>query len=194
MNYTKEEITNEIIKRIVMKPYSLKTISKHINAEFKQVSAELEEKFIRTAILSEPAFSWKMCVFKETETEQEPTPGKTFEVWEPTQQGKSSHLMLKALQEIYDYRVACVPTAKKLVGRIMEEFWRVPDCALKMHPVGVHPEFPTREFNTMSREYVLDVWQLIVLQEVGMPILKEEWDKYVFYCDTLRSRNLLFTL
>lgn len=174
-----------------MKPYSLKTIGKHIDTEFKQVSAELEEKFIRNAILSEPAFSWKMCVFKGTDEETEPTSGKTFEVWEPTQKGKSSHLMLKALQEIYDYRVSCVSTVKRIVDQIMADFWCIPDCALKMHPIGMHPEFPTKEFTLLCRSYVLDVWQLIVLEEVGMPILQAEWDKYVFYCDRLRERNRL---
>lgn len=173
-----------------MKPYSLKTITKHIDTEFKQVSEELEEKFIRHAILSEPAFSWKMCVFKGTDEEKEPTPGKTFEIWEPTQKGKSSHLMLKALQEIYNYRISCVPTAKKIVHRIMAEYWRIPDSALKMQPIGMHPEFPTREFNLACRDYVLEVWELILVQEVGLPILQAEWDKYVFYCDTLRSRNI----
>jgi len=191
MNYSKEEITNEIIKRIIMKPYSLKTISKHIDTEFKQVSAELEEKFIRSAILSEPAFSWKMCVFKETDEEKTPAPGKTFEIWEPTQQGKSSHIMLKALQEIYDYRMSCVPTAKKVVDQIMSDYWCISDAALKMQPIGLHPEYPTKDFNSMCRDYVLDVWQLIVLEEVGMPILQAEWEKYVFYCDRLRERNRL---
>jgi hypothetical protein len=191
MNYSKEEITNEIIKRIIMKPYSLKTITKHIDTEFKQVSAELEANFIRNAILSEPALPWKMCVFTETEPVVDVVPKNTFEVWEPTQQGKSSHIMLKALQEIYDYRVECVPTAKKVVDRIMADYWCVPDSALKIQPVGMHPEFPTREFNLTCRDYVLNVWQLIVLEEVGTPIMRAEWDKFVFYCDRLRERNRL---
>jgi hypothetical protein len=188
MNYSKEEITNEIIKRIVMKPYSLKTITKHIDTEFKQVSAELESNFIRSAILSEPALPWKMSVFTETEVQVDLLPKNTFDIWQPSQQGKSPHIMLKALQEIYDYRVSCALLAKKVVNRIMADYWCIPDDALKIQPVGMNPEFPTKEFHLMCRDNVLEVWQLILLEEVGMPIMRAEWDKYIFYCDTLRSR------
>jgi hypothetical protein len=97
--------------------------------------------------------------------------------------------MLKALQEIQEFRETCGPIVKEIVGTIMKEFWNVSDTILKLQKIGDNPELPTDLLEIHFLLSGMDMWKIIVLREIAQPLLRAEWEKYTFYCDTLRARS-----
>ena len=191
MGLSEKDIYDEIIKRIVMKPYSIKTLETQIGLEFRQFTSELAEKHLRNALVKEPAFSYKLRDLENAEYVYDPAwkPETMFEVWTPQKSDKSTNIMLKALQEIQEFRETCGPIVKEIVGTVMKEFWNVSDTILKLQKIGENPELPTDLLEFRFIISGMDMWKIIILREVAQPLLRAEWEKFIFYCDTLRARN-----
>lgn len=191
MGLSEKDIYDEIIRRIVMKPYSIKTLESQIGLEFRQLTSELEEKHLRNALVKEPAFAYKLRALENLEYVYDPAwkPETMFEVWTPQKSNKSTNIMLKALQEIQEFRETCVPIVKEIIDTVMKEFWNVSDSILKLQKIGEHPELPTDLLEFRFLISGMDMWKIVVLREVAQPLLRVEWEKYTFYCDTLRARK-----
>jgi len=190
MVLTDKDIYNTIIKNIVLKPYSIKTLEKQISAEFRQLKFDIEKNVIRNAIREDKAFKQRMGEFQSVEYtyDLEGDIDLTCRPWTPGHPGANP--MLKALHEVQEYRNTCKTLVEEKVKEVMAGFWAVSDEFLKTQDIEYYSECPTKLLHSSFTALGLCTWKMTVLKEVSMDVLKAEWDKYTFYCRTLRARHL----
>lgn len=106
--------------------------------------------------------------------------------------------MIKANQEIQDFRVECIPKIKTAIQNAMKDLWddstndRIYQRQEIQNSGGSGWSQPDIRhylgtfYKTFRDE---DYWKSIILEEIGKPLFHEEYQKWYSYCQIFLERN-----
>lgn len=153
-----------------------------------------DEKRVRELLLSEPALSWKMRVSPTDQTKRFDHNNGYGELykWNPNEGGKSAKEMLEAYTEIQEFRISSMPFIKSAIKKIVDDLWehttdkRILEAGGFPYPHD-HAQYALGTVHKKNTD--IDWWKSTILNEVGVPIYNEEWNKWVFYCMKFIERS-----
>jgi hypothetical protein len=181
-------------------------IRRELNEKKKQEEQQklIDESRVREILLNDPALSWKMRVSpNDKEFQYWPQSPSTagysyFQKWNPNEGGKSTKDMLKAYNEIEEFRSSSIDIVKSAVKRAMDDIWsdstdeRIFQKEEIQNSGGCgwgSPDIQTYLGTKWKKNTDEDYWQTLILNEQVIPILNEEWTKYYYYCKKFLERS-----
>jgi hypothetical protein len=184
-------------------------IRRELNEKKKQEEEQqkADEIRVRELLKEEPALSWKMRVAPNNEEFQYWPQASyaagysSFPVWNSKEGGKSPAEMLNAYTEIQTYRENIRSSVIGHINKNMNNYWtKTDEEILKLDHRG-------RAFWTWSpldTQYIVDCllgnegtvnnvhpsyWKAFIIREIAQPIIKEEYEKYLLFCEKFIERN-----
>jgi hypothetical protein len=179
-------------------------VRKELLEKKKQVEQQKkdDERRVRELLLSEPALSWKMRVSPNGVAQHyDHNNGYgTLVPWNPSEGGRSAKEMLDAYAEIQEFRTSSIPIIKSAIKKAMDDLWEdtTDDRILQREHIqnsggsgwGYDSNTVHHALGTVHKQKTdMDWWKCAILIEVGVPLYKEEWNKWLFYCKKFIERS-----
>lgn len=184
-------------------------IRRELNEKKKQEEEQriADISLVKVILREEPALSWKMRVSPhEKEFQYWPQASyasgySSFPVWNPNEDKKSPIDMRNSYEEVIAYKDEITGNVLQEINRFMDNYWNKSDNEILNLPPGGRGSWgwphelsqhiigcllgTEGTVNNVHPSY----WKALIIKDIAQPIIKEEYEKYLFFCEKFIERN-----